>query len=99
MIDGTKEGKALIEQMEGAYRRMAEEARYRPRAPSDGLGNITVPVEKLDLNAEANRYARDWWVEEDGGGVPFSCARYAIAREGPVGITGVVFRTTSSDRR
>jgi hypothetical protein len=52
-------------QIAAAYRRMAAEARYRPAAPSDGLGGITVPVEQLDLDAEAIRYARNWWAEED----------------------------------
>jgi hypothetical protein len=50
-------------QIAAAYRRMAAEARYRPAAPSDGLGGITVPVEQLGLDAEAIRYARNWWAE------------------------------------
>jgi hypothetical protein len=52
------------EQIEAAYRRMAD-AGYRPAAPSDGLGNITVPVDELDVDAEAHQYATHWWAEED----------------------------------
>jgi hypothetical protein len=48
-----------------AYRRMASEARYRPAAPNDGFGNITVPLDTLDLDAEASDYARKWRAEED----------------------------------
>jgi hypothetical protein len=58
---------ATREQITEAYKRMATEASYRPRAPSDGLGNITVPVEELDLDAEADSYADRWWAEEDRG--------------------------------
>jgi hypothetical protein len=52
-------------QIADAYRRMAAEARYRPAAPSDGCGSITVPVAQLDLDAEAATYARQWWTQED----------------------------------
>jgi hypothetical protein len=40
---------------------------YRPAAPSDGLGNITVPTQELDLNAECRKYAERWREEEDEG--------------------------------
>ena len=57
-----------------AYRRMAAEARYRPNAPSDGFGNIDMPLIELDLDDEAARYAADWMREEQRGqfamGVP-----------------------------
>jgi hypothetical protein len=53
------------EQIVDTCKRMADEARYRPAAPSDGLGNITVPSEELDLEAEADKYARRWNQEED----------------------------------
>lgn len=52
------------EQIRQAYKTMAEEARYRPAAPSDGMGNLTVPVESLDLEAEATKYAERWEAEE-----------------------------------
>ncbi len=44
---------------------MAREARYRPAAPSDGFGNITVPEDELDLDAEARAYAERWSREEE----------------------------------
>jgi hypothetical protein len=53
------------EQLNRAYRQMARRARYRPAAPSDGHGNITVPLAQLDLDAECETYARGWWAEED----------------------------------
>lgn len=54
------------DQLVAVYRRMADEVRYRPAAPSDGFGNITAPLDDLDLDAEANRYAEKWWAEEEG---------------------------------
>lgn len=59
------------EQIEAAYRRMSREARYRPAAPSDGLGNITGP---LHLGREASAYAQDWWdVEAEGTVYDLGC--------------------------
>jgi len=55
----------IHEQLTDAYKRMASEARYRPAAPSDGLGNSTMPIEELDLEAEASKFAHGWWVQED----------------------------------
>jgi hypothetical protein len=46
---------------------MAAQARYRPAAPSDGLGNIPFPDAELDLDAEATDYAERWGKEEDSG--------------------------------
>jgi len=70
------------EQIEDIYRRLAEEGRYRPAAPSDGLGNVAVPEEELDLDAEAADYAERWWEEEDSGeyriGVPSHGDRQAL---------------------
>jgi hypothetical protein len=57
--------KELFEQIASAYREMSSEARYRPAAPSDGFGNITVPAEELNLEKEAAQYAKNWWAEED----------------------------------
>ena len=55
------------EQIRNAYRRMAAEAHYRPAAPSDGMGTITVPLETLDLEAEASVYAAQWHRDEERG--------------------------------
>jgi hypothetical protein len=63
-------------QIERAYRRMANEVRYRPTAPSDGMGHITVPEEELDLDAEARAYAENWWSWEDARKFTIGCANY-----------------------
>jgi hypothetical protein len=55
----------IEEQIGRAYRRMAEF--YRPAAPSDGFGNLAVPQEELDLDAEAREYTQRWWEEENNG--------------------------------
>lgn len=52
------------EQIKNTYKLMAK-AGYRPKAPSDGMGNITVPIRELRLEDEAIRYAKDWYAEED----------------------------------
>ena len=57
--------RSAAEQLDRAYRTMARKARYRPAAPSDGMGHITVPLAKLDLGAECEAYAYRWWAEED----------------------------------
>jgi hypothetical protein len=54
-----------FEQVSGAYRRMAAEARYRPDAPSDGMGNIVVPEAELMLDDEAAAFARRWMRNEE----------------------------------
>jgi hypothetical protein len=60
-------------QIESAYEAMAAKAKYRPAAPSDGLGNIAVPIEELNLHKEAAEYARDWWKEEDNQSFHIGC--------------------------
>ena len=60
-------------QIESAYKAMATKAKYRPAAPSDGMGNISVPVEALNLDKEAAEYARDWWKEEDDQTFDIGC--------------------------
>jgi hypothetical protein len=67
----------VAEQLDRAYRRMAAEARYRPAAPSDGLGHITVPAAELDLDAECEDYARGWWAEEDSLRFHIGCANFS----------------------
>ncbi len=56
-----------FEQIARAYRRMANEVGYRPAAPSDGFGNITIPAEELDLDAEIETYAMRFIADEDDG--------------------------------
>ena len=62
-----------LSQMRTTYRRMSKEARYRPAAPSDGLGNITGP---LDMAREADLYARMWRRDEDAQDYPIGCPDY-----------------------
>lgn len=54
-------------QTRDAYLQMARVVGYRPCAPSDGLGTITVPLDQLDITREASAYATGWRVEEDRG--------------------------------
>lgn len=53
-------------QIRAAYIAMAREARYRPAAPSDGCGNIGVPLRSLNLDGEADLYAHEWNEHENG---------------------------------
>ncbi|WP_416957791.1 hypothetical protein ACNKF0_09430 [Nocardioides sp. T5] len=57
-----------FEQVVDAYRRMASEVRYRPAAPSDGMGNMVMPEAELLLDEEAAAYARRWLAVEDDDG-------------------------------
>ena len=59
-----------------AYRRMAEEVRYRPAAPSDGFGNITVDLAELDLDEEARTYARDFLDAENTSTFFIGCSNF-----------------------
>ena len=54
-----------LKQIVDSYKRMAVVSRYRPGAPSDGLGNVVVPLEDLDLEQEALQYAATWNAEEN----------------------------------
>jgi hypothetical protein len=63
----------------GAYQVMAEILHYRPAAPSDGFGNITRPLEELDLDAEARHYAARWDEQESTGEFLIGCTDYSLA--------------------
>lgn len=63
------------EQVGGVYCRMADEARYRPAAPSDGMGNITGP---LDMDTEIRTYTASWRAEEDAMNYPLGCPEYKL---------------------
>lgn len=67
----------ILDQTSDAYRQMATDAHYRPAAPSDGHGNITVPIEDLDLDKEAMRYAHRWWTEEDQQDYRIGCPDFS----------------------
>jgi hypothetical protein len=64
----------VAEQLDRAYRRMAEQARYWPGAESDGFGNITGP---LDIEAEIGVYASGWWAEEDSLRFYIGCCNFS----------------------
>jgi hypothetical protein len=70
--------RAIDDQIREAYRRMATEAQYRPAAPSDGFGNITVPLKSLNLEQEAELYAQRWWKEEDSWTFHVGCAHFPM---------------------
>lgn len=53
-----------VDRFASAYRMLADLG-YRPAAPGDGYGNIVVPLEELDLDAEAESYAHRFMAEED----------------------------------
>src|SRR6266511_402736 len=55
-----------LERFAEGYRMMAELG-YRPAAPSDGLGGITVPDAELEVNIEAREYAQRFLREEESG--------------------------------
>lgn len=63
----------ILEQLRRAYLTMARQARYRPAAPSDGLGNIACPLEELDIETEASDFAADWWEQEESGQYSIGC--------------------------
>lgn len=55
-----------VERYIEAYKAMAAmPIPYRPGAPSDGLGHITVPLDQLDLDAEALEWAARLSAETD----------------------------------
>lgn len=67
----------ITEQVADAYRTLAR-LRYRPAAPSDGFGNITVPEHKLNLEREVMGYADHWWEEEEAGKYRIGCPHYSL---------------------
>jgi hypothetical protein len=63
-----------------AYLAMAHFAKYRPAAPSDGLGNIQLSKAELDdprrLKEEALKYARSFSKEEDSHQFRVGCSDF-----------------------
>lgn len=62
-----------------AYKMLAELG-YRPAAPNDGFGHITVPQAELDLDQEAREYARRFAKEEDTDHFWAGCTDYTSNR-------------------
>lgn len=67
-----------------AYFKMASEARYRPAAPSDGIGNIQLSLEECQdqgrLRQEARDYALRFNAEEDKNEFWIGCSDYRTNR-------------------
>lgn len=63
-------------QIKTAYLLMANEARYRPTAPSDGFGHITVSERELNLEKEQSDYARSWWEQEEKQSFELGCCDF-----------------------
>lgn len=61
---------AMHDQTEAAYRRMAEEVRWRPAAPIDWS---TWDYDRPFNPGEAAAYARRWLAEEDGQDYSLGC--------------------------
>jgi hypothetical protein len=60
-----------------AYLEMAKRTKYRPGAPSDGMGHIQMSAEQLRdpaiLDREANRYAIGFVHQDDEMEYPMGC--------------------------
>src|SRR5262245_31327459 len=67
-----------------AYLLMARDARYRPQAPSDGLGNIMLSEKELAdearLELEASSYAIKFMKEEDDDEFFIGCSDFTTNR-------------------
>ncbi len=68
-----------LERFAEAYKMMAELG-YRPAAPSDGFGGITVPHAVLEVDIEAREYARRLEIEEDSDHYFAGCTDYTFNR-------------------
>jgi hypothetical protein len=53
-----------LDEIGAAYRAMAA-AGYRPAAPSNGFGNIVIPLAETDIDQEMRSYAERFVEEED----------------------------------
>jgi hypothetical protein len=64
------------------YLAMARHAGYRPAAPRDGYGGITLTQEELldpaVLEAEARRYAADFVKQDDAMKYPIGCPAFTF---------------------
>lgn len=68
-----------IERITEAYQMMAELG-YRPGAPSDGFGGITVPNAELEVDVEAREYAQRFLAEEESDSYLAGCTDYTFNR-------------------
>src|SRR5687768_16163445 len=68
-----------LERIVEAYKMMAKLG-YRPAAPSDGFGGITVPYAELEADIEGREYARRFIAEEDTDYYFAGCTDYTFNR-------------------
>jgi hypothetical protein len=73
-----------IQRFAEAYLRMAEQAKYRPQAPSDGFGNIQLSLEQTKdparLRRECVDYAHRFSAEEDKRCFDIGCSDFRTNR-------------------
>lgn len=67
-----------IDPVAAAYRSMARIG-YRPEAPSDGAGTITVPLEQLDLMEEVSSFVERFRRDDDRMEHWVGCAKYSTS--------------------
>ena len=67
------------QRMAEAYRGMASLG-YRPAAPSDGFGGITVPERELEVDIEGREYSQRFLQEEDKGVYRAGCTDFRSLR-------------------
>jgi hypothetical protein len=68
-----------LERLADAYKMMAALG-YRPAAPSDGFGSITIPEAELEVEIEAREYAHRFVAEEDTDHYFAGCTDYVFNR-------------------
>jgi hypothetical protein len=68
-----------LQRLAQAYALMASLG-YRPGAPSDGHGNITVPTAELETSIEAREYAQRFVAEENTNHYWAGCTDYRFNR-------------------
>ena len=70
----------IFKQISEAYRAMADKVKYRPSAPNDGYGNITVAEDQLNITRECEQYAQHWWEQEDSRSYRIGCPDFRMRK-------------------
>jgi hypothetical protein len=84
-----------LQRIAEAYKMLAELG-YRPAAPSDGFGGITVPYAELEVDIEAKEYARRFVAEENTNRYDAGCTAYTFNRAAVLALEA--FRLMNSGR-
>jgi hypothetical protein len=78
------DGTTPLHRFAQAYLAMSAEANYRPAAPGDGCGNISLTLDELSdprrLAMEAVKHAKHFEAEEDSGRFRVGCSNYCTNR-------------------